>query len=114
VQALFSKFGSINTHARDVVDESDEKFSVRFELIYTMGTQRPIELSPDRWILLQQVLDLVKSLAIEIATNCINIIAHIVNVVDAQGVRNWRAPSGNDNGYYASHTLLLHTRYVLV
>jgi hypothetical protein len=50
-------------HSRDIVDESDENFSVRFELIYTMGTQQPIEHSPDRWFLIQQVLDLVQELA---------------------------------------------------
>jgi len=57
----------LNQKARDIVDESDENFSVKFELIYTMGTQRPIELSPDRWLLLQEVLDLVKILATAIA-----------------------------------------------
>lgn len=39
-------------YSRDIVDESDENFSVRFELIYTMGTQQFIELSPDRWFLM--------------------------------------------------------------
>lgn len=33
-------------YARDVVDESDENFSVKFKLIYTMGVQRPLELTP--------------------------------------------------------------------
>lgn len=46
--------------SRDIVDESDENFSVKFELIYTMGMQRPIENSPDRWNFIQQVLELVK------------------------------------------------------
>jgi hypothetical protein len=54
-------------HSRDIVDESDENFSVRFELIYTMGTQQPIELSPDRWFLLQQLLDLVQKSAVGVA-----------------------------------------------
>lgn len=36
------------TSSRDVVDESDENFSVKFELIYTLGQQQPIEHSPDR------------------------------------------------------------------
>lgn len=48
----------LDRNTRDIVDESDENFSVKFELIYTMGTQRPIELSPDRWILIQKVLSL--------------------------------------------------------
>ncbi|KAE8334599.1 hypothetical protein BDV24DRAFT_170024 [Aspergillus arachidicola] len=46
--------------SRDVVDESDENFSVKFELIYTMGSQRPLELSPERWAIIQQVLSLVR------------------------------------------------------
>lgn len=50
------RFLDLNT--RDIVDESDENFSVKFELIYTMGAQSPIELSPERWILIQNVLTL--------------------------------------------------------
>lgn len=60
---LMSTLDFLEQNARDIVDESDENFSVRFELIYTMGMQHPIELSPDRWLLLQQVLDLVRVLA---------------------------------------------------
>ncbi|RMZ83548.1 hypothetical protein DV738_g1146, partial [Chaetothyriales sp. CBS 135597] len=52
--------------SRDIVDESDENFSVRFELIYTMGMQRPVELSPRRWICIQQVLGLVRELATQL------------------------------------------------
>jgi hypothetical protein len=49
-----------DTSSRDIVDESDENFSPKFELIYTMGTQQPIEFSPERWTCIQQVLALVK------------------------------------------------------
>ncbi|KAL4804843.1 hypothetical protein BDV18DRAFT_161935 [Aspergillus unguis] len=49
--------------SRDVVDESDENFSVKFELIYTMGAQRGLELSPQRWVIIQQLLDLVRRYA---------------------------------------------------
>jgi hypothetical protein len=52
-----------DTLSRDIVDESDENFSVKFGLIYTMGTQQPIEFSPERWTCIQQVLDLVKIFA---------------------------------------------------
>ena len=55
------------TQSRDVIDESDENFSVKFELIYTMGLQQPIELSPDRWILIQHILGLVARFAPDIA-----------------------------------------------
>ena len=60
-QLFFNKF------SRDVVDESDENFSTRFELIYTMGTQRQIEFSPNRWICIQQVFDLVHRFAHQVA-----------------------------------------------
>ncbi|KAK3063062.1 hypothetical protein LTS18_002822, partial [Coniosporium uncinatum] len=55
------------TESRDIIDESDENFSVKFELIYTMGLQQPIELSPDRWILIQHLLGLVARFAPVIA-----------------------------------------------
>ncbi|UKZ64307.1 uncharacterized protein TrAtP1_005526 [Trichoderma atroviride] len=45
-----------NESSRDIVDESDENFSVKFELIYTMGKQKPIEHTPDRWVVIQNVL----------------------------------------------------------
>lgn len=34
--------------ARDIVDESDENFSVNFELVYTMGLQQSVDNSPQR------------------------------------------------------------------
>lgn len=49
----------LEAKARDIVDESDENFSTKFELIYTMGVQRPVEHGPDRWIVIQQVLGIV-------------------------------------------------------
>ncbi|KAJ2892636.1 uncharacterized protein MKZ38_009532 [Zalerion maritima] len=52
--------------SRDIVDESDENFSVKFELLYTMGTQRPMEFSPDRWLCIQQILELVRRSAPEV------------------------------------------------
>ncbi|KAJ6788015.1 hypothetical protein PWT90_01127 [Aphanocladium album] len=47
--ALVDLYHFLHVNSRDIVDESDENFSPKFELIYTMGEQRPIELSPDRW-----------------------------------------------------------------
>ncbi|RTE68210.1 hypothetical protein BHE90_017413, partial [Fusarium euwallaceae] len=43
----------------DVVDEIDENLGVKFELVYTVGQQRPIDHSPDRWRVIQEVLGLV-------------------------------------------------------
>ena len=48
----------LQANSRDILDESDEILSVRFELIYTMGMQRAIEFSPDRWAIIQHVLGL--------------------------------------------------------
>ncbi|KAF1930947.1 uncharacterized protein M421DRAFT_57599 [Didymella exigua CBS 183.55] len=52
--------------SRDIVDESDENFSVKFELIYTMGSQRAIGFAPDRWLLIQEVLGLIPRLATQV------------------------------------------------
>lgn len=56
----------LDDNSRDIIDESDENFSTKFELVYTMGQQRPIEHSPARWALTQQVLSLIRPLADEI------------------------------------------------
>ncbi|KAL2821232.1 hypothetical protein BJX63DRAFT_427905 [Aspergillus granulosus] len=50
----------------DIIDESDENYSVKFELVYTMGAQGPLELSPDRWIIIHHLLDLVRMYASEV------------------------------------------------
>ncbi|KAJ4214567.1 hypothetical protein NW757_014721, partial [Fusarium falciforme] len=55
-----------DTSSRDVVDESDENFSVKFELIYTVGQQRPIDHSPDRWKVIQEILGLVARVSAEV------------------------------------------------
>ncbi|KAK3671303.1 hypothetical protein LTR78_008763 [Recurvomyces mirabilis] len=65
---IMSMLDFLNSSSRDIIDESDENFSVRFELIYTMGMQRPIELSPDRWLLSQQIFQLIRLLISEVAT----------------------------------------------
>ncbi|KAK1043786.1 hypothetical protein LTR74_018390 [Friedmanniomyces endolithicus] len=46
--------------SRDLVDESDENFSVNFELIYTIGSQRPVEMSSERWMCIHEILGLVR------------------------------------------------------
>ncbi|KAF4474465.1 hypothetical protein CGGC5_v017139 [Colletotrichum fructicola Nara gc5] len=52
--------------ARDIVDESDENFSVKFELVYTVGTQQSIEHSPDRWTCIHHVLSIVRGAIAEV------------------------------------------------
>ncbi|KAG9079442.1 hypothetical protein FS749_008532 [Ceratobasidium sp. UAMH 11750] len=49
----------LSNHARDILDESDEILHVRYQLVYTIGEQRPLEGHPDRWTTTQQVLSLV-------------------------------------------------------
>jgi hypothetical protein len=46
--------------SRDVLDESDELLHVRYQLIYTMDEQRPLDNGPDRWTITQNVFDLVR------------------------------------------------------
>jgi hypothetical protein len=57
-----------DTSSRDIVDESDENFSVKFELVYTMGSQKHIELSPERWVIIQALLGLLARFAAEVKT----------------------------------------------
>lgn len=46
--------------SRDLVDESDENFSVKFELIYTIGSQTSVDMAPDRWLCIHEILGLPK------------------------------------------------------
>ncbi|KAL2159331.1 hypothetical protein VTH06DRAFT_2334 [Thermothelomyces fergusii] len=54
--------------SRDIVDESDENFNVRFELIYTMGAQQPIDMSPERWTMIQDLMDIVLDVSRELTS----------------------------------------------
>ena len=74
-------------NSRDIIDESDANFSTKFELVYTMGQQRPIEHSPTRWTLAQQVLSLIKPLADEIHSKS----PESLEILDWHG-RHWRFP----------------------
>ncbi|PLB53474.1 hypothetical protein P170DRAFT_473334 [Aspergillus steynii IBT 23096] len=65
-QSLMRILQLFQKSSRDVVDESDENFNVKFELIYTMGTQSAIELSPQRWMLIHQLLGLVRTYASDV------------------------------------------------
>ncbi|KAF8838139.1 hypothetical protein BDN67DRAFT_1024216 [Paxillus ammoniavirescens] len=50
----------LHSHARDILDESDEILHVRYQLLYTMGHQHHLEGFPERWTTTQQVLSLVR------------------------------------------------------
>ncbi|KAL8826770.1 MAG: hypothetical protein Q9191_003594 [Dirinaria sp. TL-2023a] len=49
----------LNVTARDLLDESDEILDVKFQLIYTLGSQRSVDGQPERWLLIQSILGLV-------------------------------------------------------
>ncbi|KAI5778711.1 hypothetical protein EDC01DRAFT_673091 [Geopyxis carbonaria] len=50
----------LEEYARDLLDESDEILHVNNQLIYTFGLKNPLELYPDRWIIVQQMFDLMQ------------------------------------------------------
>ena len=50
----------LTSNSRDILDESDELLHVRYQLIYTMGQQQPLDGGQDRWITTQKVFDLVR------------------------------------------------------
>ena len=50
----------LDLNTRDILDESDEILSVRYQLIYTLGTHGPLEGQPDRWQTIQNVFSLLK------------------------------------------------------
>ncbi|KAG7450735.1 uncharacterized protein BT62DRAFT_884237 [Guyanagaster necrorhizus] len=49
----------LDGHVKDILDESDEILHVRYQLIYTVGTQRSLEGHPERWTTIQQIFTLV-------------------------------------------------------
>ena len=46
--------------SRDILDESDEILSVKYQLVYTSGSQEPVDDHPDRWIRIQEILQIAK------------------------------------------------------
>ncbi|KAF8970976.1 hypothetical protein BDZ97DRAFT_1901937 [Flammula alnicola] len=50
----------LTSTSRDILDESDELLHVRYQLIYTMDEQQPLDGSPDRWATSQKIFDLVR------------------------------------------------------
>lgn len=62
---LTKTLGRLDRCSRDIVDESDENFSVKFELLYTIGLQLPIQYSPQRWILVQSILEILGKIVLK-------------------------------------------------
>ena len=52
----------LDIHARDIIDESDEVLDVKFQLVYSLGTQRMMDGQPDRWITIEEMFSLVKNM----------------------------------------------------
>ena len=50
----------LEENARDILDESDEILSPRYQLVYTMGTQHPPDGGPTRWKLAQEVFNIIR------------------------------------------------------
>jgi hypothetical protein len=87
----------LHSHARDIVDESDEILHSRFQLIYTTGLQQHMDGYPARWTITQQVLRLVRDGARAISRNHSNFVEyesgtpgsfphiHVVRTSDAGG-----------------------------
>jgi hypothetical protein len=67
-QEILSTYREFEDVSRDIVDESDENFSVKFELIYTIGSQQPIDMSPERWAMIQELMDILSEIAKELAS----------------------------------------------
>lgn len=51
----------INENVRTVLDESDEILQAKYQLVYTMGAQRPPDAGSHRWLVTQAVLKRVSS-----------------------------------------------------
>ena len=51
----------LRSHVRDMLDECDEILHVHNQLVYTIGSQRPLQGFPERWASAQQILGLVKN-----------------------------------------------------
>ncbi|EGO28636.1 hypothetical protein SERLADRAFT_413465 [Serpula lacrymans var. lacrymans S7.9] len=50
----------LESHTRDILDESDEILHVRYQLVYTIGSQQHLEGFPERWTTTQQILSLAR------------------------------------------------------
>ncbi|KAL8805503.1 MAG: hypothetical protein Q9200_005403 [Gallowayella weberi] len=57
---LLETQGWLDEKSRDVLDESDEILDVKFQVIYTLGSQRSMDGQPDRWVLMQDIFDFVQ------------------------------------------------------
>lgn len=52
-------------HTRDILDESDEVLNPKYELIYTVGGQKPVDSGAHRWSLIVEILFVVIEIALQ-------------------------------------------------
>ena len=64
------------SHSRDILDESDEILHPRHQLLYTMGLPQYMEGYPDRWIIIQQVLRLLRRHAFSLSRDVLDSIEY--------------------------------------
>jgi len=50
----------LEDNSRDILDESDEILNVKHELIFTIGDPAPIQNHPERWLIIQEIFDLMQ------------------------------------------------------
>ena len=62
----------LDEHCRDILDESDELLDVKFQLIYSLGTQRMMDGQPDRWTLVMDIFDLIMRIVPSLAKDFAN------------------------------------------
>jgi len=55
--------------SRDVLDESDEILHPRYQLVYPIGNQIPVDDHPNRWITIQQVFTRLQAHAVALRTS---------------------------------------------
>ena len=60
----------LDINTRDILDESDELLDVKFQLIYTLGSQRMMDGQPDRWLITQGIFDLVEKHVWNLQNEC--------------------------------------------
>ncbi|KAF8326320.1 uncharacterized protein EI90DRAFT_3156603 [Cantharellus anzutake] len=51
----------LDSNVRDILDESDEILAVKYQLVYTVGAQQPLDHHPDRWTVVQHVFSILRS-----------------------------------------------------
>ena len=62
-QSLLSTHRWLEENARDILDESDEILSPKYQLVYTVGTQHTPDGESMRWKLTQEVFNLIRAYA---------------------------------------------------